>query len=145
MLNDIFSDPELDKEASEEEMKAYALSCAEKIHIQKPARDQFLEGKLLCSDYGIVRELKAEEKQVVEAYLNTYGGIVYHCITTDASFGRLLNLLIVSQYPSDWECDDQFLKHGRVYAYVWNYDFPDCSEFGTIAVEPYGEGLFRIA
>ena len=40
--------------------------------------------------------------------------------------------------------DNEDLEYGYVVAYVYNYDVPEFSEFGSIQVKPRFGGLVRI-
>ena len=45
--------------------------------------------------------------------------------------------LFVSDYKDEeWEMDREDLKKGVVLSYVYNYDVPEFSEFGSIGIEP---------
>ena len=83
------------------------------------------------------------EKQV-EEFEAEYNALVYHAVHSYTTFGECLSLLYVSDYPDEWEYDNEDIKDGYVMTYTINLDYPDCSEFGSIVVREAGGGLVRI-
>ena len=72
-----------------------------------------------------------------------YGGFPYHVVETETNIGLMQSILYVSAYDEYLEEERNLTKEGYPYAYVINEDI-NVDEFGTISVEPYGEGLRRI-
>lgn len=60
------------------------------------------------------------------------------------NFGLMYSLLYVSEHIEEWKMDMEDLGDNQTLAYVVNTTMPDCSEFGTIGIEPSIGGLKRI-
>lgn len=67
-----------------------------------------------------------------------------HVIKTQMNFGLMYSFLYVSEYIEEWKMDMEDLGDNQTLAYVVNTTMPDCSEFGTIGIEPSIGGLKRI-
>ena len=80
---------------------------------------------------------------MVEKFEQENEALVYHVIHQFTNIGELFNLLYVSKYTEEWEADMDDIGIGEVLAYVVNKDMPDCSEFGTIGIEPINGGVRR--
>ena len=128
-------------------IKEEAIRRLEKLGLCKTVIDDFKNGILNASEQepipGALYHLSDEEKSIVEEIEKKYDGIVYHCIRCDTEFGKLLNMLYVSEYE-DWEIDNDCLEDGYVFAYVENLSESLFSEFGTIVVEQANGGLVRV-
>ena len=74
-----------------------------------------------------------------------YNAVVYHVIHSHTNFGELLSLLYVSEHEEEWEYDREDLEEGIAVAYVENLTYWDCSEMGSIGIEPRNGGLARTA
>jgi hypothetical protein len=91
-----------------------------------------------------------KEVDAALAYVRKQGDLPYHVIQTNMEFGNTFAVLYVSH---DEEEDsvigkDAFIgsRSGyRVYAYVYNADEEDFSEYGGIAIKESGGGLIRTA
>lgn len=84
--------------------------------------------------YTIIKEIKKE------------GSLVYGVVFANTYLGCMINFLTVSPYPEDWHLTVKELRprRYRVYAYVWNTDAPELSEFGSIIVEEKDGYLERV-
>ena len=69
--------------------------------------------------------------------------LVYHVQLTHMEFGEMYSFLFVSNYEEEWEYDMQDLEDGQCLAYVWNKTMNNCSEFGTIGIQPSMGGVVR--
>lgn len=49
--------------------------------------------------------------------------------------GEMESYLYVSDYPEEWEMDRADISYGQQCVYVYNADYPDFSEFGSIGIE----------
>ena len=58
-------------------------------------------------------------------------------------FGVHLVLMYVGSEEDEWEIERDGIEKGYTYAYVENLYEPDYSEFGSIHVLPYKNGLMR--
>lgn len=128
-----------------ERQKAEAVKRMKKLGIlEQPIKEFEEEDKLNLSESGgILYWLNDEQKKMVENFEAEHNGMVYHVIHQFTNIGELYNLLYVSEYVEEWKMDMEDLGAGQALAYVVNMDMPDCSEFGTIGIEPSVGGLIR--
>ena len=76
---------------------------------------------------------------------NRYNCLVYAVTHEFAEFGECYSLLTVTAYPEEWATLVQSNGNKHVaFAYVWNRDDDDCSEFGSVLVHSFGGGIRRI-
>ena len=74
------------------------------------------------------------------------GYLPYHVIQTNMEFGNTFAVLYVSEEADGVEHADKDDKYGFIiYAYVYNADAPELSEYGSIGVTESGGGLIRTA
>lgn len=112
--------------------------------LEQPIKEFKEEGVLnLSENGGILYWLDEKQKKIVADFEKEFGGLVYHVIHSMTNFGEMLSLLYVSKYEEEWECDIEDLKEGMAVAYVVNLSMPDCSESGTIGVQPSIGGVRR--
>lgn len=128
--------------------KQKAIECLKKLDIYKPYIKGFKEEDNICyfENYGgywayqepglieKVKELEEEHNCLVYAITHEYTEI-----------GEMYSFLIITDYEEEW--DTLLEKYGNQYfafAYVWNKDDDDCSEFGTVAISSFGGGIRRI-
>lgn len=81
----------------------------------------------------------------VKEFEEEYNALVYHVIHTFTEFGELYSFLYVSDHKDEWVCDNDDLKDGYAYAYVWNKTDEWCSEIGSIGVRGKFGGIIRVA
>lgn len=114
-------------EAIEAFEKAGTVYILDGTYFERIRRD----GKL----YSKITEIELEERV-----------LVYGVVFANTYFGFVINFLTVSPYPEDWHLTVSKLRSGQhlVYAYVWNTDAPELSEFGSIVVEEKGGYLERV-
>ena len=128
--------------------KEKAIELMKKLDIYKPYIKGFKNEDTVCyfENYGgywawqepdlmeKVKQIEEENNCLVYAITHEYTGI-----------GEMYSFLIVTDYEEEW--DTLLEKYGNQYygfAYVWNKDDDDCSEFGTIALSSFGGGIRRI-
>ena len=128
--------------------KEKAVELMKKLDIYKPYIKDFKNEDTVCyfENYGgywayqepglieKVKELEEEHNCLVYAITHEYTAI-----------GEMYSFLIVTDYEEEW--DTLLEKYGNQYyafAYVWNKDDEECSEFGTIALSSFGGGIRRI-
>ena len=128
--------------------KEKAIELMKKLDIYKPYIKGFKNEDTVCyfENYGgywawqepdlmeKVKQLEEEHNCLVYAITHEYTGI-----------GEMYSFLIVTDYEEEW--DTLLEKYGNQYygfAYVWNKDDDDCSEFGTVALSSFGGGIRRI-
>ena len=88
--------------------------------------------------------LTEEQRNVVRQFEEENNALVYFATISHTEFGTLTSFLYVSDYPEEWKMDNEDLKDGYLYAYVYNHDVPEYSEIGRIVVKPIFGGLVRI-
>ena len=135
--------------ATKEQRKEKALEIMKQMDIYKPYIRGFKEKDHVCfyenfGGYwafqdkdlmGKVKEIETEHNCTVYAITHEY-----------MEFGECYSFLLVTQYPEEWDTLVEPYKRGSFYAfaYVWNKDEPDFSEFGSVVVQSFGGGLRRI-
>ena len=126
--------------------KAEAIKRMKALDIYEETIRQFKEGLVSCSEppYGANFWLDDDQEKFVKEFEAEYNAIVYFIIRSYTNFGQLDSILYVSDHKEEWEMDDEDIKDGYAVAYVRNYDVPEYSEFGTIAVENRFGGLVRV-
>lgn len=70
----------------------------------------------------------------VHAFEEKYHAVVYSVIRSTTALGLMDSYLFVSDETDDWEMDRVGLETGLACAYVYSYDDPNCSEFGSIGI-----------
>lgn len=128
--------------------KAEALKRMKALGIFNETIKQFEKEDLVsCSEppMGANFWLYDEQKAMVDAFEKENNALVYFVIRSYTQFGKLDTLLFVSDYQDEWEMDNDAIKDGFPFAYVYNYDIPEFSEFGSVGVEQRFGGLIRIA
>lgn len=132
---------------SRADKKKEAIKRMEVLDIYSEAIRQFeKEGYINCSEppYGANYWLDDEQRKIVREFEEEYNALVYFATKSYTEFGTLTSFLYVSDYPDEWKMDNGELKDGYVYAYVYNHDVPEYSEFGLIKVKSIFGGLVRI-
>lgn len=91
----------------------------------------------------------AELTAKVKEFENEYNALVYHVIHTpvkiDGDVMDMYNFLYVSDHPEEYEMDNNDIKDGYPFVYVWNKTIDYFSEFGSIAVQGRFGGLVRVS
>ena len=87
---------------------------------------------------------KPELNAIKERFEAEYGYAVYYGIYSNTNLGRHLALLFVPTDKEEWKADQEDLKEGYPYAYVWNLD-KEFGEFGSIGIKMSAGGLVRTA
>lgn len=104
-----------------------------------------LKKQVFCSVNGFGYKLDNQMKTIVQDFESEHNCLVYHAIMTDTEFGRLLSLLYVSPNQENWNLDREDITSRQQFVFVYNLDYPELSEFGTICfVNKYGS-LVRTA
>lgn len=134
--------------------KQKAIEFMRKLDIYEPYIQGFEKEDDICyfENYGGYwawqdEDLMKKVKQIEEKYNCT----VYAITHEYTEFGECYDFLLVTDYKEEWE---YLLENYSGYAdkantfyafaYVWNKDDNDCSEFGTIALKSFGGGIRRI-
>ena len=131
-----------------EDKKVKAIELMKKLDIYKPYIKGFKNedtvsffenygGYWAYQEPGLIEKVKEIEEE--------YNCLVYAITHEYTSIGEMYSFLIITDYEEEW--DTLLEKYGNQYygfAYVWNKDDEDCSEFGTIALSSFGGGIRRI-
>ena len=144
--------------ATVSEMRAEAESRLAKLvkkglhgNVAQDFKDAKLNYSLRCPLGGILYWADNEnpEAQMVRDAIADLAahtdGVPYHATVEHTEFGRLVDVLFVSDHREEWPMDAADLDEGYTFAYVYNADDPLMSEFGTIGIRTCGGGLIRTA
>lgn len=129
-----------------EQQKQEAIKRMKKLGImEQPIKEFEEEGKINLSEGpGLLYWLNDEEQEMVRKFEEENNGLVYHVIKTQMNLGLMYSFLYVSEHIEEWQMDMEDLGDNQTLAYVVNTTMSDCSEFGTIGIEPSIGGLKRI-
>ena len=116
----------------------YILDYAENSRIYLFDCDHDWEGRRIA----ICSELAAKIAELRRVY-----GVQIYAVTHEKLwFGEVYTFLCISKYVEDF--DRMVMPHGtslyRAYAYAWNRSTEECSEFGSVILEPYNGKLRRV-
>ena len=89
--------------------------------------------------------IEENQKEIIKQFEEEYNALVYFVIRSYTEFGTLDSFLYISDHEEEWKSDYEDIIDGYVYAYVYNYDVPEYSEIGSIAVRERFGGLIRTA
>jgi hypothetical protein len=135
-------------EVSRIEKKKEAIKRMEVLDIYSETIRQFeKEGLVSYSEppLGSNYWLTEEQRKIAKDFEEEYNALVYFVIRSYTNFGTLDSFLFVSKYENEWILDNNDIKEGYAYAYVYNYDVPEYSEIGLIGMQPRCGGLVRIS
>ena len=129
--------------------KEKAIELLKRMDIYKPYIQGFRDSDKVCfferfGGYWAEQEPELYEK--MKSLEKKYNCLVYAVTHEFTEFGELYDFLIVTDYPKEW--DDLVYSQGSyhtAFAYVWNKDDDQCSEFGSVTVRSFGGGIKRIA
>lgn len=128
--------------ATDYEMKAEAVSRLKKLGVYPEDIAAFQQ----INEIPRNMVYKVDEERIKEALevCRSYNWLPYYISISKEMFGNCINVLFVGQYKDDWDHESSVMKHGSVYAYVFNIDRPNCSEPGSILVANHAGKLFRV-
>lgn len=128
-----------------EEARAEAVKRLETMKVHENVLREFREeGKLNKSErIGVLYWLDDEEQEMVKEFEKENESVVYHVIHQHTNIGEMYCLLYVSLEDGEWCIDREDLASGQALVYVLNKTMPNCSEFGSIGVEPCNGGISR--
>ena len=134
-------------EVTREEMKEQAIIRMQGLGIPEPVINNFKEqDHITVCNRGRFEKTGVDLLPLIHAIERKYGGLVYMVVRAESIYGYLDSLLYISPYEEDWEDEDDAIRDGIVFSYTHNWDFPECSEFGSIVVTTEPDGcLLRIA
>lgn len=129
--------------------KEKAIELLERMDIYKPYIQGFRDSDKVCffeNFGGYWAEQEPELYAKMKKLEAKYNCLVYAVMHEFTEFGELYDFLIVTDYPKEW--DDLVYSQGSyhtAFAYVWNKDDDQCSEFGSVTVQSFGGGIKRVA
>lgn len=132
---------------SREIKKAEAIKRMKALGIFPETINQFKREDLVSysePQMGANYWLDDEQKAIVKAFEEEYNALVYFATRSYTEFGKLDSFLYVSDYEEEWEMENDDITDGYAYAYVHNYDVPEYSEIGGIAIKERFGGLVRV-
>lgn len=126
------------------EKKEEAVARMRLLNLTPKVIKEFSERrKVYLSFGGLLLNLSTSQKEKIHNFETENNCLVYHVIYDHTSFGEMLTLLYVSKYSEEWEQDRADIKEGFPMAYVINLDNDEFSEFGSVGVKTYNDGLIR--
>ena len=128
---------------SREEKKAEAIRRMMKMNIWRQAVSAFKEYDTIFTTeppIGAVYTLDKKLQKEVENFEKEHDALVYIVVRAYTNFGMMDSLLFVSDYPEEWEMDNEDLEDRIAMTYTINWDMPECSEMGSISVLPTPAG-----
>ena len=129
--------------------KEKAIEIMKEMDIYKPYINGFRENDKVCFFEGFGGFWIDQEPEIykkMQEIEQKYDCKVYAVTHELTMFGECYSLLIVTDYPEEW--DTLVYTEGNrhtAFAYVWNKDDDWCSEFGSVTVQSFGGGIKRVA
>ncbi len=128
--------------------KQKAIENLEKLDIYEPYIKGFKDENNICyfenyGGYWACQEPELIEK--IKELEEKYNCLVYAITHEYTEIDEIYSFLIVTDYEEEF--DMLLEKYGNEYyafAYVWNKDDEDSSEFGTVMLSSFGGGIRRI-
>ena len=120
---------------SREDKIKEAVARMKKMGIFSQTIEQFeKEGYISISEppFGAYYWAEGEDLDRIHKFEQEHNAVVFMVIRSYTNFGKLDSMLFVSDYPEEWEDDNELLKENSALAYVYNHDDPWCSEMGSI-------------
>lgn len=130
--------------ASNEQMKAEAISRMKKLNMLSDTIKKFENGKLQMSENGVLVDAPKEIQDFAEEHGNEFAEVIYHVIHSYSNLGETYEYLFVSGYLEDWNFERNNLNRNIIFAYVDNKTSPEDSEAGSIMVENNYGSLVRV-
>ena len=131
--------------------KEIAINCMRKLNIYEPYIIAFKKKGILTmferfGGYYIKEYNEPELLNKIKEFEAETGSLVYAVTHEIFQFGECYSFLCVSKYEEDWECILETGTGGAyVFAYVWNKDVEEYSEYGTIVVTSFCGCISRTA
>jgi hypothetical protein len=132
---------------SREEKKNEAIRRMKKMKYWGRAREAFRrQNKVFVSEppFGAVYDPEPDVAEQIKEFEEQNNALVYMVVRAFTCFGVMDSFVYVSDYPEEWEMDDEDIENGIVMTYTINKDAPECSEFGSIGFRMgSGAGMIR--
>ena len=135
---------------SQENKRKEAVERMRLLGIFNQTIEQFeREGLVSISEppVGVFFWAEDEDLDRIHEFEQMHNAVVYMVIRSHTTIGKMDSYLFVGDYPDEWNEDRESLTkpENGVFAYVYNHDAPDCSEFGNIGAQrTFAAGLIRI-
>ena len=125
-----------------EQKKAEAVSRMRLMGLRKEyIRDFEQSGKIhLSVGDETLPELTDKDMDMIHRFEREHDALVFLVVRADLGFCVMDSLFYVSRYEEEWPMEHEDLKDGYALTYTVNYQYPDCSEFGSIAFGRTPEG-----
>lgn len=132
-----------------EEKMAEAIRRMEVMGITETGRQRFLEDGLIpcfiTGDHLSGAFYNPVPHDRILRLEKEHNMLIYCIFISFTEFGTLEAYAFVSDYKEEWEGDNLDLKDGYVLTWVENLTYPECSEFGSIAIEKQPSGaIWRV-
>lgn len=130
---------------SKDDIQNEAAYRMKKIGLWNRVINDFTEsGKVYQSEVGgITYNLNKEALQAVEKAKAAVACIPYHIIVSHTTIGTMYTVLYVSEDSSEW-MHERIHTDGTTLAYVYNADYPDYSELGSVQVQAVNGVVVRM-
>ena len=128
--------------------KNKAIELMKELGIYRPYINGFAQEDNVClyemfAGFWVYQEPEIERK--MREIEREYNCVVYAITHELTEFGELYDFLVVTDYPR--EHDTLLYNQGNcnyiAFSYVWNKTDDECSEFGSIGVKSFGDGIRR--
>jgi len=134
---------------TKENKKIKALEILKQLNIFTPYIKGFKERNEVCyyeNFAGFWAWQDEDLMQKITEFENKYNCLVYAVTHEYTEFGELYDLLFIPNNKEDWDYIIEQVSSNEFYlfAYCYNKDDDNCSEFGTIAIKSIGGGIKRI-
>lgn len=133
-----------------EDKKVEAIARMKLLGIYPDTIKQFENEDLVSISeppFGAFFWVNDEDKQRIQHFEEEHNALVYVVVRSYTTIGRMDSYLFVGDYLEEWEADREAAQNPEdgVFAYVYNHDSPDCSEFGDVGITgTVAAGLRRI-
>lgn len=128
--------------------KEKAVELMKKLDIYRPYIKDLKNEDTVCyfenyggywtyQEPGLIEKVKELEEK--------HNCLVYAITHEYTAIGEMYSFLIITDYEEEWDTLlEKYENQYYAFAYVWNKDDEECSEFGTIALSSFGGGIRRI-
>lgn len=131
------------------EQKAEAIRRMGQLNIFPDIIREFERNNLVAiseEPFGAFYWVNEQEQKIIDALEKKYHMLVYLIIRSHSTIGLMDSILFISKNPEEWGWEQIDIENNILFAYVQNYDYPDCSEFGSIGFRKTAAGgLIRTA
>ena len=98
----------MDDFTSREERKSESIKRMQQLGLESAVIDDLiLRDKIVCSDYGIIKDVPEEIKIKIEDWEKKYHNFVYHVIHSHVYNCEIYDCLSTSCYKEDWSYENK--------------------------------------